>query len=419
MSKEVRKLLRDVFIPGVNIGLVGHVDHGKTTLVSALTGTWTDRHSEEIKRGISIRLGYADATFYRCEKCKGSDAYTTSAECPNCGGKAVPLRTVSFVDAPGHETLMATMLSGSALMDGAMLVIAANESCPQPQTKEHLMALELIGINRIVIVQNKIDVVTQAEALEHYKQIKRFIKGTIAENAPIIPVSAQKGVNIGVLIQALDEVIPEPERNPDLDPLLLIARSFDINRPGCNWRDVKGGVIGGSLIRGVLREGDEIEIRPGRQLQVENRTKWEPITTKITSINAGRINVTEASPGGLLGIATKLDPALTKSDALAGQVAGLVGRLPPVRERLKFDVTLMDRVVGADSEQIIEPLKHKEPLMLAVGTAVTVGVITNTRKNQVEVQLKRAVCAETGARIAISRQVGGRWRLIGMGVLVE
>jgi len=411
--------LRDVFIPGVNIGLVGHVDHGKTTLVSALTGTWTDRHSEEIKRGISIRLGYADATFYRCEKCKGSDAYTTSAECPNCGGKAVPLRTVSFVDAPGHETLMATMLSGSALMDGAMLVIAANESCPQPQTKEHLMALELIGINRIVIVQNKIDVVTQAEALEHYKQIKRFIKGTVAENAPIIPVSAQKGVNIGVLIQALDEVIPEPERNPDLDPLLLIARSFDINKPGCNWRDVKGGVIGGSLIRGVLREGDEIEIRPGRQLQVENRTKWEPITTKITSINAGRINVTEATPGGLLGIATKLDPALTKSDALAGQVAGLVGRLPPVRERLKFDVTLMDRVVGADSEQIIEPLKHKEPLMLAVGTAVTVGVITNTRKNQVEVQLKRAVCAETGARIAISRQVGGRWRLIGMGVLVE
>jgi len=411
--------LRDVFIPGVNIGLVGHVDHGKTTLVSALTGTWTDRHSEEIKRGISIRLGYADATFYRCEKCKGSDAYTTSAECPNCGGKAVPLRTVSFVDAPGHETLMATMLSGSALMDGAMLVIAANESCPQPQTKEHLMALELIGINRIVIVQNKIDVVTQAEALEHYKQIKRFIKGTIAENAPIIPVSAQKGVNIGVLIRTLDEVIPEPERNPDLDPLLLIARSFDINRPGCNWRDVKGGVIGGSLIRGVLREGDEIEIRPGRQLQVENRTKWEPITTKITSINAGRISVTEATPGGLLGIATKLDPALTKSDALAGQVAGLVGRLPPVRERLKFDVTLMDRVVGADSEQIIEPLKHKEPLMLAVGTAVTVGVITNTRKNQVEVQLKRAVCAETGARIAISRQVGGRWRLIGMGVLVE
>ncbi len=411
--------MRDAFIPGVNIGLVGHVDHGKTTLVSALTGTWTDRHSEEIKRGISIRLGYADTTFYKCEGCKGAEAYTSHPECPNCGEKAVPFRTVSFVDAPGHETLMATMLSGSALMDGAMLVIAANEVCPQPQTKEHLMALELIGIKKIIIVQNKIDVVTQAEALEHYKQIKRFIKGTIAENAPIIPVSAQKGVNIGALIQTLDTVIPEPERNPDVDPLLLIARSFDVNKPGCSWRDVKGGVIGGSLIRGILREGDDIEIRPGRQVQIENRTKWEPVETKITSIYAGKISVTEAAPGGLLGVATKLDPALTKSDALAGQVAGLAGKLPPVWERLKFDVTLMDRVVGADSEQIIEPLKHKEPLMLSVGTAVTVGVIVNTKKNQVEVQLKRAVCAEVGARIAISRQVGGRWRLIGMGVLVE
>ena len=411
--------MRDAFIPGVNIGLVGHVDHGKTTLVSALTGTWTDRHSEEIKRGISIRLGYADTTFYRCERCEGAEAYTSRPECPSCGGKAVPFRTVSFVDAPGHETLMATMLSGSALMDGAMLVIAANEVCPQPQTKEHLMALELIGIKKIVIVQNKIDVVTQAEALEHYKQIKRFIKGTIAESAPIIPVSAQKGVNIGALIQTLDLVVPEPARNPDIDPVLFIARSFDINKPGCSWRDVKGGVIGGSLIRGILHEGDDIEIRPGRQVQVENRMKWEPVETKITSINAGKTRVTEAAPGGLLGVATKLDPALTKSDALAGQVAGLVGKLPPVWERLKFDVTLMDRVVGADSEQIIEPLKHKEPLMLSVGTAVTVGVIVNTKKNQVEVQLKRAVCAEVGARIAISRQVGGRWRLIGMGVLVE
>ncbi len=324
--------MRDVHIPGVNIGLVGHVDHGKTTLVSSLTGVWTDRHSEEIKRGISIRLGYADATFYRCEGCEGAEAFTSTPECPKCGSKVEAFRTVSFVDAPGHETLMATMLSGSALMDGAMLVIAANEACPQPQTKEHLMALELVGIKNIVIVQNKIDVVTQTEAVAHYQQIKKFIKGTVAENAPIIPISAQKGINIGALIQALDETIPEPERNPDDEPIMLIARSFDINKPGCSWRDVKGGVVGGSLTRGILKEGDDIEIRPGRQLQVENRTKWEPIMTKITSINAGSIKVTEATPGGLLGLATKLDPALTKSDALAGQVAGHVDKLPRLGE---------------------------------------------------------------------------------------
>ncbi len=411
--------LHDVTIPSVNIGVVGHVDHGKTTLVYGLTGMWTDRHSEEIKRGISIRLGYADATFYRCERCEGPDSFGTQPECPVCGGKAVAFRSVSFVDAPGHETLMATMLSGSALMDGAMLVIAANETCPQPQTKEHLMALQLVGIRNIVIVQNKIDVVSQKEALRHYEQIRAFVKGTIAENAPIIPVSAQKAINMGALVEALDQTIPVPERDPNAEPLMLLARSFDINKPGSNWRDLKGGVIGGSLIRGILRESDDIEIRPGLQVQAENRVRWEPIETKITTINAGSRKVTEATPGGLLGIGTKLDPALTKSDALAGQVAGHPGKLPPVWDRIRFRVTLMERVVGASSETQIEPLKHNEPLMLSVGTAVTVGIVVNTRKDIVETTLKRPVCAETGARIAISRQVGGRWRLIGMGVLTE
>lgn len=411
--------MRDVTIPSVNIGVVGHVDHGKTTLVYGMTSVWTDRHSEEIKRGISIRLGYADATFYKCENCTGSDAYTTSPECPVCGTKAVPFRSVSFVDAPGHETLMATMLSGSALMDGAMLVIAANESCPQPQTKEHLMALELVGISRIVIVQNKIDVVSQKDAMKHYEQIKNFVKGTVAEKAPIVPLSAQKAINIGALIEALDAVIPEPERDPTRDPVMLIARSFDINKPGSSWRDMKGGVIGGSLIRGVLKEGEDIEVKPGRQVQAENKIRWEPITTKITTINAGSKKIMEAGPGGLLGVGTKLDPALTKSDALAGQVAGHVGALPPVWDRLRFQVTLMERVVGSASELLIEPLKHHEPLMLSVGTAVTVGIVTNTKKDLVEVSLKRPVCAEIGARIAISRQLGARWRLIGMGVLTE
>ena len=153
-------------VPSVNIGVVGHVDHGKTTLVNALTGTWTDRHSEEVKRGISIRLGYADATFYRCDKCEGAGAFSTHSECPACGGTGTPFRSISFVDAPGHETLMATMLSGSALMDGAMLVIAASEKCPQPQTKEHLMALELVGIKKIVIVQSKICLLYTSDAAD-------------------------------------------------------------------------------------------------------------------------------------------------------------------------------------------------------------------------------------------------------------
>ncbi len=411
--------LHDPTIPNVNIGVVGHVDHGKTTLVSKLTGSWTDRHSEELKRGISIRLGYADATFYKCPKCGGAELWSNTEVCPTCGEKLEAVRSVSFVDAPGHETLMATMLSGSAIMDGAMLVIAANEPCPQPQTKEHLMALELTGIKNIVIVQNKIDVVPQKKALENYKQIKAFVKGTVAENAPIIPVSAQKIINFGMLLDALNTTIPDVEREADASPIMLIARSFDVNRPGSSWRDIKGGVIGGSLIRGEFHEGDDIEIRPGRQYMSENKSKWEPITTKITSMNKASHKVQTATPGGLSAIGTKLDPSITKSDTLVGQVAGVAGSLPPVWDKLRFDVKLMERVVGSSAELNIEPLKIKEPLMLSVGTAVTVGIVLTTKKNQVEVMLKRPVCAEIGSRIAISRQVGGRWRLIGMGILTE
>jgi len=151
--------------PEVNIGMIGHVDHGKTTLTQRLTGKWTDEHSEELKRGISIRLGYADAAFYKCPTCNDPECYSTQKTCPNCKGKTELLRVVSFVDAPGHETLMATMLSGAAIMDGAILVIAANEVCPQPQTREHLMALEIIGAKRIIIVQNKIDLVSEEDAV--------------------------------------------------------------------------------------------------------------------------------------------------------------------------------------------------------------------------------------------------------------
>ncbi len=199
--------------PEVNIGMVGHVDHGKTTLVKSLSGVWTDQHSEEVKRGISIRLGYADATFRKCPNCPAPDAYSVEEKCPHCGTETEVLRTVSFVDSPGHETLMATMLCGAAIMDGAVLVISANEPCPQPQTKEHLMALNITGIKKIVIVQNKIDLMTREEVMEHYRQIKDFIKGTVAENAPIVPISAQQNLNVDMVIQAIEETIPTPPRD--------------------------------------------------------------------------------------------------------------------------------------------------------------------------------------------------------------
>ena len=406
--------------PEVNIGMVGHVDHGKTTLVRALSGSWTDQHSEEVKRGISIRLGYADATFRKCPSCPDPDAFTVEEKCPHCGGDTEVLRTVSFVDSPGHETLMATMLCGAAIMDGAVLVISANEPCPQPQTKEHLMALDITGINRIVIVQNKIDLMSREEVMEHYQQIKDFIKGTVAENAPIVPISAQQNLNIDMVIQAIEEYIPTPQRDLDKPALLKIARSFDVNRPGATPEALKGGVVGGSLSLGVLHIGDKIEICPGRLVEYEGRKQWVPIQTKVVTLLAGNQNQEEITPGGLIGVGTLLDPIMTKSDALVGQVAGEPGHLPPVRNIFTMNMQLLERVVGVTDESSVEPIHSSEPLMLNVGTATTVGVVTSAREGGVvQVQLKRPVCAEKGDRVAVSRRIGARWRLIGVGSIID
>ncbi len=407
--------MSEVPLPEVNIGLVGHVDHGKTTLVAALSGVWTDRHSEEIKRGISIKLGYADATFRKCPECEPPQAYTVEEVCPIHGIETEILRTVSFVDSPGHEMLMATMLSGAAIMDGAILVIAANEKCPRPQTKEHLMALEIIGVDKIVIAQNKIDIVSRERVIENYNEIVEFIKGTVAENAPIVPISAQQKVNIDALIEAIEETIPTPERDLDSPPLMHIARSFDVNKPGTPPEKLLGGVVGGSLSRGRIRVGDEIEIRPG--LKDEKTNKWKPIVTEVQSIMASGRFVEEATPGGLIGVATKLDPMLTKSDALVGNVLGHPNELPDVLLGFTMEVQLLERVVGIEEEMEVERIKMNEPLMLAVGTTITLGVVTSARDDIVEVKLRRPVCAESGWRVAISRRVGSRWRLIGAGVI--
>ncbi|MEA1904269.1 MAG: translation initiation factor IF-2 subunit gamma [Candidatus Hadarchaeota archaeon] len=394
-------------------GFGGVVSHN-TTLTEALSGVWTDRHSEELRRGVSIRLGYADTIFRKCSKC---DTYTTEEKCPKCGEKAEPLRRISFVDAPGHETLMATMLSGAAIMDGAVLVIAANEPCPQPQTKEHLMGLDIIGVHRVVVAQNKIELVPREEVIENYRQIKKFLEGTRAEGAPIVPISAVHGVNTDRLIQAVEEHILTPQHDLSKPYQMRVARSFDVNRPGTSPEKLTGGVIGGALLQGKLKVGEEIEIRPGFRVSKEGKMTWQPLTSEIVSLRAGGRSVKEAEPGGLLGIGTKLDPSLTKADSLVGSVAGKPGTLPPLLESLSLEVHLLERVVGTAKELEVKPLTTRESLMINVGTATTVGTITSARGSEADLKLKLPICAEEGTRAAISRQIEGRWRLIGYGII--
>ena len=392
----------------MNVGMLGHVDHGKTTLTKALTGKWTDTHSEEIKRGISIRLGYADAYIYSCPKC---DLLSADAKCGKCGGKAKLLRKLSIVDAPGHETLMTTVISATSILDGVLFLIAANEPCPQPQTAEHLLVLNSTGIKNIIIVQTKIDLVGREKAIENYKQIKAFLKGSAAENAPIVPVSANAGLNIDVLLKAINDVMKPPKHDEKAELRMYVSRSFDVNRPGAEIKDLKGGVLGGSIVQGVLKIGDEIEIKPG--ISRKEGAKPSPIICTVQALMEEAEKLESAKAGGLVAIGTTLDPSLTKSDAFVGSVVGRKGEVPEPVDTLNVKYSLLER---ADIPNV--PLREAEPVVINVHTSTGVGVVAKLAKGIATIKLKKPTVVYKDMHVALSRGTGQRWRLSAWGKVV-
>ena len=381
-------------LPMLNIGMVGHIDHGKTTLLSRITGKFADTHSEELKRGITIKLGYADTIIEK-------------------NGKK---RYISFIDCPGHEMLMATMLSGAALIDAAILLVAANEGI-KPQTKEHLIALQAKKVDKILIIQNKIDLVSQEEAMKNYKDIKNFIKGTVAENSQIIPVSAQQDINIDKIKDWLLGVEIN-KRNEKEKPEFLIARSFDINKPGTKIENLHGGVLAGILKKGTLKVSDEIEIKPGISKKQQNKFSYHPIKTKIISIFRGNEKIEQATPGGSLAFETELDNILTKTDSLSGNIASLPNILPEITETIKIKYELFKELVGEEKTTKIEDLKPSENIMLSINTTITVGQIKKIKNDEIELVLKIPVVPIKGDSVGIARNIHNHWRLIGFGEII-
>lgn len=392
-------------LPILNVGMAGHIDHGKTTLLHALTGKFTDVHSEELKRGITIKLGYADIIL---KKNKNNGSYSVD--------DGEPYRYISFVDVPGHEMLMATMLSGAAIIDIALLVVAANEGI-KPQTREHLVALQAKKISKIIIIQNKIDLVSKEQALKNYKEIKEFVKGTVAENSPIIPVSAQQRVNLDKIYKILAESVI-PERDVNSEALFVIARSFDINKPGTKVNELHGGVLGGSIKRGKLKVGDEIEIKPGLNIIEKNQRIYETVKTKITSLYRGNYSISEAGPGGNLAIETELDMALTKADNLSGCVLGKLNKLPEITHNLIVHAKQFQEVLGVEGHTKVDEFKLNELLMLSVNTSISVGRITQMKNNELNMELNIPIIPFKGDNVGIARNFLGHWRLIGFGEIV-
>ncbi|KAI9683352.1 MAG: eukaryotic translation initiation factor 2 subunit gamma [Trizodia sp. TS-e1964] len=418
----------------INIGTIGHVAHGKSTVVKAISGVQTVRFKNELERNITIKLGYANAKIYKCdsEDCPRPGCYRSfksekeidpPCEREGCSGVYRLLRHVSFVDCPGHDILMSTMLSGAAVMDAALLLIAGNEICPQPQTSEHLAAIEIMKLNHIIILQNKVDLMREEGAQQHYESILKFIRGTVADGSPIIPISAQLKYNIDAINEQLVTRIPVPLRDFTTTPHMIIIRSFDVNKPGAEIDDLKGGVAGGSILTGILKLGDEIEIRPGIVARDERGgVKCRPIFSRVVSLFAEHNDLKFAVPGGLIGVGTRVDPTLCRADRLVGFVLGLKGKLPAIYTELEVNYFLLRRLLGvktADGKQAkVTKLVKNEILMVNIGSTATGAKVIGVKADAAKLSLTSPACTAISEKVALSRRIDKHWRLIGWANIV-
>ena len=412
----------------VNIGTIGHVAHGKSTVVKAISGVQTVRFKNELERNITIKLGYANAKIYKrvAERPGPGNFCSRGSATPDAfedgdGARWALARHVSFVDCPGHDILMATMLNGAAVMDAALLLVAGNEPCPQPQTSEHLAAVEIMRLENIIILQNKVDLVKPDAAVAQHEQIKKFVAGTVADAAPIIPISAVLKYNVDAVCEYLAHAIPTPARDFASLPRLIVIRSFDVNKPGEDVEHLKGGVAGGSILQGVLKMGDEVEVRPGIvKKDAQGTVSCTPIYSKVVSLFAESNALQYAVPGGLIGVGTHIDPTLTRADRLVGQVLGLKAHLPDVFIEVEISFYLLRRLLGVKTSEgskqaKVQKLQKQEILMVNIGSTATGGKVLAVKADLAKILLTQPVCTMEGEKIALSRRVDKHWRLIGWG----
>jgi translation initiation factor 2 subunit 3 len=324
--------------PVINIGMIGHVANGKSSITKALSSKTTQQFTKEKETNKTLRLGYANVKIWRCDDCDAPEKFSSSdssfmeKKCIYCKGDLKLIMHISIVDCPGHSDLTRVMMNGASVMDGACLVESGNnDSIPAPQTIEHMVAVRSANIPIITILLNKIDLIMRDKAYEQIEKIMEYIESetNIGSNIrQIIPVSATFGTNIDVLCHRLSMLKISKERDPFGQFKMITIRSFDINKPGCDLTKLCGGVIGGSIMKGMLKVGDQIYIYPGMTKRIAESEKehqgpdfkYEPIVGTVLSIKSEMNELDYAIAGGLLGIQLTIDPAFSRNDHLAGSL---------------------------------------------------------------------------------------------------
>uniref|UniRef100_A0A672NYD0 Eukaryotic translation initiation factor 2 subunit 3-like n=1 Tax=Sinocyclocheilus grahami TaxID=75366 RepID=A0A672NYD0_SINGR len=373
----------------INIGTIGHVAHGKSTVVKAISGVHTVRFKNELERNITIKLGYANAKVYKLDDpgCPRPECYRSIIADMNLGEVYIYATVQMFV-------LVCFFFKGVV---NCLCFLFCTFCC------------------------HKLDKPIYSSKIKNVLTLILLDLCTVAEGAPIIPISAQLKYNIEVVCEYIVNKIPVPVRDFTSEPRLIVIRSFDVNKPGCEVDDLKGGVAGGSILKGVLKVGQEIEVRPGIvSKDHEGKLMCKPIFSKIVSLFAEHNDLQYAAPGGLIGVGTKIDPTLCRADRMVGQVLGAVGALPEIFTELEISYFLLRRLLGVRTEgdkkaAKVQKLSKNEVLMVNIGSLSTGGRVSAVKADLAKIVLTNPVCTEVGEKIALSRRVEKHWRLIGWG----
>ncbi len=364
--------------PIVNIGMLGSVSDGKSTTVYSLTGVKTQRHSNELKRNITIKPGYANLKIY-----KDSNGYN------NTSGELV--HHISFIDCPGHYQLIVTMMSCIKLMDGIILVVSAAEPIEtKPQLIQHIMAIKMSGLKNVIVLLNKLDLVKKPIAQKRYSELIGLLNKYDINPKVIIPVCMNHGIGVDLLLENIMKYMgPDISDKLCYNPLFLVSRSFDINKVNIDYTNIEGGVLGGSLICGKFKIGDTIEIRPGIIGRKPDGTlSHKPHITTIKSLKSETTELTSINPGGLIGIGTEIDPFYCKNDNMIGNVIGLVGSLPDVYYKITIKY---NNINFGENEWVI---RKNVSMIIIVGTNSLDGKINNFNNEYISLDLSKPACID-------------------------
>jgi len=406
--------------PIVNIGTIGHVSHGKSTLVKAFTGKHTPRRSDEIERNITIQLGFANLRIYyndQNQEFKYSDKILDET-----GYKLI--NHISFVDCPGHNAYIATMISGSKVFDAALLVIASNSEIPSPQTLKHTQMLPFTSIQDILIVLNKIDLLKdQIETEQKIKELQLFIDSNPSLiNKPVIPICASKKQNIDSILEFLcniqnNSIIEKVNEQFQMD----ILRSFHINSVGTKLENLNGGIVGGSIVSGYIEIGDKIGIFPGHCIQCKETKEWviRPIFSTVESLKSEKDSLDIAFSGGLIGIGLDCDPGICKQDDLLGNN---LFKLCKKNINLFIDPTNYSYYLDINIEFLIPTFKleiKKKIVIVANSKPIVANVKAQNESGTFSIKLERPIYCVNLSKIPLIALVDSSITVFGIGSIVN